>query len=361
VIPLTGNSAVEVLAMSREDQWLRPVRGDPVAWLLEEENPSARYGTLVDLLGQPADDRAVLAARQAIAHMRPVQRILDAQWPEGYWMHPDTGYSPRHRATVWQIIFLAQLSATRSQAIERALEYVLSYSRLAGTMVPGTKVPEARFSAGKDSSTAILCLNGNLLRALTWFGYGDDPRVRATRTALTAQIERDGLRCCFNGRLPSGRRPKRMSDGLPCAWGAIKVLGGLLALAAEQRTDEELLAVETCIRFLHRHDPVLGDFPSSGQVSPLWLQFGFPLGYASDLLELLEVLLMAGGTSPRLGPAISVVLSKQDEQGRWLLEHTPHNGWASFGRTGQPNKWVTLRALRVLKLWGEMADETGIP
>ena len=42
------------------------------------------------------------------------------------------------------------------------------------------------------------------------------------------------------------------------------------------------------------------------------------------------------------------VRGKQDEAGRWALEWTPHNTWASFGELKQPNKWVTLRALRVL-------------
>ena len=34
---------------------------------------------------------------------------------------------------------------------------------------------------------------------------------------------------------------------------------------------------------------------------------------------------------------------------RWALEYTPDNTWATFGQLGQPNKWVTLRALGALK------------
>jgi hypothetical protein len=41
---------------------------------------------------------------------------------------------------------------------------------------------------------------------------------------------------------------------------------------------------------------------------------------------------------------------KQDDQGRWPLEYD-YTGktWVNFGVKKQPNKWVTLRALRVLK------------
>jgi hypothetical protein len=49
-----------------------------------------------------------------------------------------------------------------------------------------------------------------------------------------------------------------------------------------------------------------------------------------------------------LAAVIETVRSKQDEMGRWALEHTPSNTWARFGTVGRPNKWVTLRALRVL-------------
>ncbi len=43
------------------------------------------------------------------------------------------------------------------------------------------------------------------------------------------------------------------------------------------------------------------------------------------------------------------MLSKQDEEGRWPLEYSPAKTWARFGQKGQPSKWVTLNALRVLK------------
>ena len=334
---------------------------DPLPWLLEVENPSVRYQTLVGLLDLPSDDPQVLAARQAILTFHPVRRILDAQWPEGYWMHRGLGYSPKHKATVWQIIFLAQLALPRCEPVERAIEYVLAHSRLSGGTVPGTDVPEARFSAYKDAKGAILCLNGNLLRALSWFGYGDDPRVQATRAAMVAQIARDEFRCRCNARTPSGRRPTRMGDGLPCAWGAIKALAALLVVPAERRTSAEQSAIEMGIRFLLGHDLTRADYPTPGKVSPLWFKFGFPLGYTSDLLELLEVLTMAGaGAHPRVQPAVELVLAKRDDQGRWALEHTPNNMWVSFGPKGQPNKWVTLRALRVLKELRGSMNEAGV-
>ncbi|MGE5139275.1 MAG: hypothetical protein ACM3JD_07435, partial [Rudaea sp.] len=56
---------------------------------------------------------------------------------------------------------------------------------------------------------------------------------------------------------------------------------------------------------------------------------------------------------PRLAQALGVIRDKQDEQGRWLLEYDYRGKiWTDFGPKKQPNKWVTLRALRVLKQVG---------
>lgn len=322
-----------------QPSWRTALRADPLPWLLGPENPCVRYLALTELLDRPANDPEVVATRQKILNFRPVRRILDAQWPDGYWMHPGVGYSPKYKATVWQIIFLAAMGVPRCDPVERAVEYVLIHSRL----------PDGRFSARQDDKGAFLCLNGNLLRALVRFGYADDPRAMATRRALAEQIARDGLRCRCNA--PLSRRPRHMSDGLPCAWGAIKALGALSALPAAVRTPEEGEAIRQTVSFLLAHNLAAGDYPTATEASRHWSRFSFPLGYTADVLEAMQVLLQAGVAAdhPRLQAAGSLVLAKQDGQGRWLLEYTPGKTWASFGPRNKPSQWVTLRALRVLK------------
>ena len=53
-----------------------------------------------------------------------------------------------------------------------------------------------------------------------------------------------------------------------------------------------------------------------------------------------------------------LIKDKQDDQGRWPLEYE-YTGktWVDFGVKKQPNKWVTLRALRVLKAAGMKAQD----
>jgi hypothetical protein len=320
------------------------IEAGALPWLLEADNPSARYLALTGLLDRSTDDPEVKAARAAIPGWGPARAILDAQWPAGYWMHPGAGYSPKYRATVWQVIFLAQLGAPLTEAIDRACTYVLDHARL----------PDGQFTADKTAKGAILCLGGNLLRAMLRFGC-PDPRIGQSLEVLATMAVRDGFRCRCN----ASPRVARHRDGLPCAWGAIKALGALAQAPAEWRSPAVKAAMEAGIAFLLSGDPAAGDYPAAKRPSALWQKLSFPLGYASDQLEALEVLSAmpsvpgkrAVGRDPRLAPAIEAVLSKQDEIGRWALGHTPAKTWARFGTVGRPNKWVTLRALRVLKHW----------
>ncbi len=48
-----------------------------------------------------------------------------------------------------------------------------------------------------------------------------------------------------------------------------------------------------------------------------WLEFGFPLMWNTDLVEILGVLGGLGVRDERMDEAIDLVLSKRDENGRW--------------------------------------------
>lgn len=112
-------------------------------------------------------------------------------------------------------------------------------------------------------------------------------------------------------------------------------------------------AISTGVDFLFSKDPAKADYPCGYSTKPSqnWWKFGFPVFYVTDLLQNVEALVGLGyGNDPRLANALTVIREKQDAQGRWLLEYD-YTGktWINFGAKKQPNKWVTLRALRVLK------------
>jgi hypothetical protein len=139
--------------------------------------------------------------------------------------------------------------------------------------------------------------------------------------------------------------------GLPCGWGAVRVLWALNRVPSEGRTPIVQAAIDANTDFLLGHDVARADYPYKERISSSWFKFGYPLGYVTDVLLNLEALVEAGhGGDPRLEEAVDLVLSKQDEQGRWTMTYT-YNGkmWADIEAKGQPSKWVTLRAARMFK------------
>lgn len=107
-------------------------------------------------------------------------------------------------------------------------------------------------------------------------------------------------------------------------------------------TREWLLDSDPAIRW-----QVLGDLAGA----PAFTRFAFPTWWHYDVLRGLEFLRRAGvAPEARLGEAIDLVLSKRGADGRWLLEaRYPGEMPVELGEAvGQPSRWITLRALRVL-------------
>ena len=83
---------------------------------------------------------------------------------------------------------------------------------------------------------------------------------------------------------------------------------------------------------------------------PGWRRFSFPLMYQTDVLEILGILTRLGYKDKRMQEAIDLVISKQDEQGRWKMEDTFNGRFqVEIEQKGKPSKWNTLKALEVLK------------
>lgn len=340
--------------------WLQRVNGEPLPWLLERDprNPGVRYFALRDLLDLPVDDPSVVDAQQAVMSTGPVPAILDAQEAEGYWVKQGWGYSPKYRGTVWSLIMLAQLGADgRDARVREACEYVLEHAT--------SRYGSFSFMPNRSPAGALYCLGGNLCAALLDLGYLGDKRLdealewqtRAiTGEGIAPAAERDApLRFYRSGACAPGFCCSA-NNRKPCAWGAVKVMLAFSKLPTEARTPLICRAIETGIRFLLSRDPAVADYPTADNTKPnrSWFRFGYPVFYVTDVLQNLEVLVRLGcGGDPRLRSALELVLDKQDELGRWKMAYS-YNGktWVDIEQKGEPSKWVTLRALRVLKWAG---------
>ena len=332
--------------------WRARLAGDPLPWLLDPQTPAVRHLALRQLVGQPEDDPQVVAARDAAMAADPIASILAAQHPDGYWEKPGPGYATKYRGTVWQLIFLDQLGADPAdERVRQAGAYVLAHSQ---AETGGFGASGRVGSIAPPPSAVIHCLNGNLLLALIGFGWLDDERVQRAVEWEARAITGDGVERWYASGTCGPGFACAANDRQPCAWGAVKGLLGLARIPAERRSPLVARAVDAGARFLLSRDPAVADYPmgwGNTRPSASWFKLGFPSGYVTDVLQNLEVLCELGyGQDPRLVPAVEWLLTKQDSLGRWRNEYA-YNGktWVDIERQGQPSKWVTLRACRVLR------------
>jgi hypothetical protein len=331
--------------------WRDRLNGDPLPWLLDDEAPAVRHRALRELLGRAPDDAEVVSARQAAMAGDPIAAILDAQDPEGWWIKPGGGYSPKYTGTVWSLIFLDQLGADGADpGIRRACDYLLDH-----TQAPGGGFGWSGGVRKPADSTVAHCLNGNLLRALIGFGRLDDEPIRRSIDWQARAITGEGDIRWYRSATSGPGFECAVNEHLPCGWGAVKAVLAIARVPVGARTPAIERALQVGVEFLLSVDPATAMYPMGwGNTKPSgsWFRLGFPSGYVADVLQVMEAVGEAGvAGDPRLRPAVEWLLGQQDADGRWKNRY-PYAGkmHLDIDRPGQPSRWVTLRACRVLKM-----------
>jgi hypothetical protein len=334
--------------------WQDQLNGDSLAWLLEPESPGVRYLALRDLADE-VGGAEITRARKAAYGDGPIATILENMSAEGYWAKEGPGYLPKYRSTVWALIMLAQLGASAKQddRISQACSYLLEHGLADG----------GQFSASGPPSGTADCLQGNMCWALTELGC-DGPRLDSAYEWMARTVTGEGLAPNSERNAPlryyAGQCGPIFACGsnnkLSCAWGGAKVMLAFGVLPKERITPLIEAAIQQGVDFLFSVNPAEATYPSGFADKPSgnWWKFGFPIFYVTDILQIVEALVGLGyGRDPRLENALTLIREKQDEEGRWPLEYS-YTGktWVDFGPKKQPNKWVSLRALRVLKAVG---------
>ena len=288
-------------------------------WLLDENNPSVRYFTLVDLLDRLGSDPDVTRARQDIMQGKVVSEILSRQENGGHWEAPERFYTAKYKGTVWQLIILAELGAdSENEQIRKACEFILdnSQERESGgfSFRYGKK-------GGGTRSTVIPCLTGNMLWSLIRFGYLDDPRVRRGIDWITTyQRFDDGVKTAPEGWTYD--KWEMCWGKHSCFMGVVKTLKALSEIPAGERSEAVRNTIDQGVEFLLLHNIHKRSHALDRVSKPGWLRFGFPLMYQTDMLEILGILTELGYRDNRMEEAMDLVASKQNGNGRWKLDST---------------------------------------
>ena len=294
------------------------LKGNPLPWLLHSEDPSVRYWTLTDILDRPPDDPEVLKARAAIPRQALVRELFALQQPRGYW-GPDEAKPYTAQGAVGALTLLHMLAVTPDKRTAAGCDSLLRFSQHQDGGLSMTRTLR---------SGVFPCTTGEHLPFLVYFGFVDDPRVRKAFAFLVEDMSSGNALNC-------GRYQHR-----DCLWGAIAALNGLAVLPIAMRSAQSAQLVKRLANAL-----LDSQYDFEGE-HKRWLTFAVPRGW--DLIAALKALAAHGYVRDRRFQSLrDVLLTRQDDQGRWLCSST----WRSWPleKRNRPSKWVTLDALRLLR------------
>jgi hypothetical protein len=324
-----------------------PEDSNVVQWLLEENQPAVRYRTLIDLLGREESDPEARSTRSRIAHVGWAADQLRQQGPKGFWepREPknvgewvDFLYHPPYVATNWRALVLADLGLDSTDPrIRKIADLMFEYKLQLGSP----------FNFFHEET----CISANTARMMTRFGYGDDRRVRKLYDWLIEDQREDGGWNC--------------SQGTPGTLDAWEALAAFAWVPKQKRSPKMDRSIEKGAEFYLERKL----FEEGPRYAP-WFRFHFPNHYFYDILVGLDTITQLGFSGDRrLQPARKILIEKRRRDGTWLLDKThPDLGRGAkihpvgakrkplvIEPPGRPSKWITLKALRVLKRISEAA------
>ncbi|MEW5915824.1 MAG: hypothetical protein AB1762_05440 [Gemmatimonadota bacterium] len=311
------------MTSTRRRTFIRSPNSAVLEWLLESD-PSIRWQVLRDLTDTPADMVALEQSR--IATEGWGVRLLDQQRNDGQW--GDGVATPFWWSNMYTLVFLRDLGIDPASARARA-----AIDRVRENVTWGPYFGNSPFFEGEVEP----CINGRVVALGAYFGVRSDKLVdrllgeQLTDGGWNCEAERGSVRSSFHTTLC-------VLEGLLAFEQAY---GATAALTDARGRGEEYLLERRLLRRL-----------SSGEViDPVWTQFAFPPLWHYDVLRALDYL-RAARVRPdaRVEEAMAIVTERRQDDGRWLLDvrhrDTLHEELA--GDVGAPNRWITLRALRVL-------------
>jgi len=313
------------------------MRGMDVIEYLMEGDPAIRWQVMRDLTDAPAD--AVAAERARIATEGWGARLLAEQADDGRWdggtYRPGWADESRPFFDAWTATHFSLQSL-----IEYGLDPASAEARRAIALVRDN----VRWDYNGElyfEGEVEPCINGIALAVGAYFGQASAPIVA---TVLATQHADGGWNCWEEDAAKPGSFHSTINalEGLR-AWE--QATGGTEAARAARLRGEEFLLERSLFRR-----------KSTGEIADLRMtMLSSPVRWFYDILRALDYFRVARPErDSRCAEAVEVLRAKELPMGLYPLENT-HMGPTLFDLEaegeGFPSRWVTLRALRVLRWW----------
>ena len=320
-----------------------PDSSQVVDWLLESD-PAIRWQVMRDVLDAPESEWAAERARVE-THGWGAQLLSyedeDGQWAGGSFVPSLFDFGE------WEEVGQPWTATTftLSQLREFGLDPQSDRARRAVALIGSS----SRWDEGDQpywDGEVEECINGRVVADGAYFGVDVAPIVNR----LVGERLADGGWNCERAR---GSTRSSYASTINVLEGLLeyeRATGGTLESRQARHSGEEFLLQRSLFRRLSTGEPA----------DPQFLQFLHPNRWRYDVLRALDYfrsasVLTGAPSDPRLGEAVDLVRSRRLDDGRWPLDWTlPGRVWFVVDDgPGEPSRWVTLRAVRVLRWWDQ--------
>jgi hypothetical protein len=293
-------------------------RAQTIDWLLEGD-PAIRWQVMRDLIRSPESEWR--PEQERVATEGWGARLLSHQDSDGRWT--PRLYGKKWISTTYTMVLLRRMGLPGSDP--RAI----TSCRLFLKEGQGTR------------SNSEMCIQSMVTALFYWFDVDEDDREPVLGFLLSRQLDDGGWNCDIHSRHGSFHTTSAALEALRES-----------ADAGSPRMREIEEAEARGREFFLRHE-MFRSHTTGKTVDQRYLRFSFPPRWHYDILRGLDYFWSARALDdPRLAEAIAVVIDKRKSDGTWPLQQRwPGETWFEMETVGEPSRWNTLRAMRVLEGW----------
>ena len=302
-------------------------------WLLDGD-PAIVYQVHRDLLEEKSPQK-LKKMQEEIAISGWGKELLSHQGENGLWSNAI--YSPKWISTHYSLQLLMRMGFPNDHP--RAQSAIKLY-------LDRTFYTDKGINIGVTSTLSDVCVTAMVLSMLVYFGVKDERMVDMLDYFEQTQLDDGGWNCNYTG----GNHHSSVHTTL-------SVLDALERLKKLEVNEKDRIQglINAGMDFMLAHN--LYKSHRTGQpMKASFTRFSFPPRWFFDVMKALDQFqLHQVPYDPRMKDALELLCKKQKKSGKWTVQNK-HAGRVYFEmeKPGQESRWNTLRALRILKAYGEV-------
>ncbi len=299
-----------------------------VKWLLHGD-VSIQYQVHRDLLGNEREDLRNRISTEGWGAQYLSKRRSDGHWGTKF-------YHPKWTSSHYTLLELKNIGIDPNHPIIRQSVTMIANEE---------KAADGGINPSVTISNSDVCVNGMFLNYASYFRIDEKLLESVIDHILSQQMDDGGFNCIHNYR-----ESVAVHSSLHSTLSVLEGISEYLRNGYTYKIDELQEVVKACKEFILLHQLFISDHTGK-IIRKEFLRFSYPCRWKYDILRALDYFQSSETAwDERMQPAIDVVLKKRTKEMIWKAQaNHPGKVYFSMEKAGEPGRWNTLRALRVLK------------